>query len=136
MASFWLTSVLSALSLGALYVSAFDNSRSDNVRPSLRSECDFMLLTIITACSVRIACFDLASICRLHRSTSFRYWGQNSYGATHSDTANFQKSIATYCQVTHYSYQTLVHVLMHRLSGRFDRRVAHCVPERILRRRE
>ncbi|CAL1716603.1 unnamed protein product [Somion occarium] len=26
------------------------------------------------------------------------YWGQNSYGATHSDTANFQKSLATYCQ--------------------------------------
>lgn len=25
---------------------------------------------------------------------------------------------------------------MHRLSGRFDRRVPHCVPERILRRRE
>ncbi|KAI0819278.1 glycoside hydrolase [Trametes gibbosa] len=53
MASFFLTSVLSALSLGALQAIAFDNSR---------------------------------------------YWGQNSYGATHSDTANFQKSLATYCQ--------------------------------------
>ncbi|KAI0635520.1 glycoside hydrolase [Trametes polyzona] len=53
MTSFWLASVLSALALGALQVSAFDNSR---------------------------------------------YWGQNSYGATHSDTANFQKSLATYCQ--------------------------------------
>ncbi|OJT03206.1 Chitinase 1 [Trametes pubescens] len=59
MASFWLSSILSALSLGALHVSAFDNSRSDNLAV---------------------------------------YWGQNSYGATHSDTANFQKSIATYCQ--------------------------------------
>ncbi|KAH9884038.1 hypothetical protein C8Q73DRAFT_661404, partial [Cubamyces lactineus] len=57
-----LTSVLSALSLGALRVFAFDNSRSDNT---------------VTASS---------------------YWGQNSYGATHSDTANFQKSLATYCQ--------------------------------------
>ncbi|KAF7773296.1 CAZyme family GH18 [Agaricus bisporus var. burnettii] len=27
------------------------------------------------------------------------YWGQNSYGATHgSDTANWQKSLSTYCQ--------------------------------------
>ncbi|KAI0078770.1 glycoside hydrolase [Panus rudis PR-1116 ss-1] len=26
------------------------------------------------------------------------YWGQNSYGATHSDQANWQKSLATYCQ--------------------------------------
>ncbi|XP_006455693.1 hypothetical protein AGABI2DRAFT_227191 [Agaricus bisporus var. bisporus H97] len=27
------------------------------------------------------------------------YWGQNSYGATHpSDTANFQKTLSTYCQ--------------------------------------
>ncbi|KAI0351780.1 glycoside hydrolase [Trametes cingulata] len=59
MASFWLTSVLSALSLGALQASAFDNSRSDNLAV---------------------------------------YWGQNSYGATHSDTANFQKTLSTYCQ--------------------------------------
>ncbi|KAI0702448.1 class III chitinase [Cytidiella melzeri] len=26
------------------------------------------------------------------------YWGQNSYGATHSDVANFQKPLAFYCQ--------------------------------------
>ncbi|THH12934.1 hypothetical protein EW146_g7227 [Bondarzewia mesenterica] len=26
------------------------------------------------------------------------YWGQNSYGATHSDTANFQKTISFYCE--------------------------------------
>ncbi|KAK7058309.1 Chitinase 2 [Paramarasmius palmivorus] len=26
------------------------------------------------------------------------YWGQNSYGAGHSDTANFQKPISFYCQ--------------------------------------
>ncbi|EJF62645.1 glycoside hydrolase [Dichomitus squalens LYAD-421 SS1] len=26
------------------------------------------------------------------------YWGQNSYGATHSDTANFQKNLSFYCQ--------------------------------------
>lgn len=25
------------------------------------------------------------------------YWGQNSYGATHSDVANFQKRLAFYC---------------------------------------
>ncbi|KAJ8454693.1 hypothetical protein ONZ51_g12886 [Trametes cubensis] len=59
MASFWLTSLFSALSLGAFQVSAFDNSRSDNVAV---------------------------------------YWGQNSYGARHSDTANFQKTLSTYCQ--------------------------------------
>ncbi|KAI9061210.1 carbohydrate-binding module family 5 protein [Trametes sanguinea] len=59
MASFWLATALSALSLGALRVSAFDNSRSDNLAV---------------------------------------YWGQNSYGATHSDTANFQKTLSTYCQ--------------------------------------
>ncbi|CDO71799.1 Glycoside Hydrolase Family 18 / Carbohydrate-Binding Module Family 5 protein [Trametes cinnabarina] len=59
MSSFWLVAVLSALSLGALHVAAFDNSRSDNLAV---------------------------------------YWGQNSYGATHSDTANFQKTLSTYCQ--------------------------------------
>ncbi|KAH9885775.1 glycoside hydrolase superfamily [Cubamyces lactineus] len=59
MASFWLSSLFSALSLGALQVFAFDNSRSDNLAV---------------------------------------YWGQNSYGATHSDTANFQKTLSTYCQ--------------------------------------
>ncbi|KAI0639124.1 class III chitinase [Trametes polyzona] len=26
------------------------------------------------------------------------YWGQNSYGATHSDVANFQKPLSFYCQ--------------------------------------
>ncbi|KAJ3489443.1 hypothetical protein NLI96_g2139 [Meripilus lineatus] len=26
------------------------------------------------------------------------YWGQNSYGATHSDSANWQKRLSTYCQ--------------------------------------
>ncbi|KAH8834916.1 glycoside hydrolase family 18 protein [Flagelloscypha sp. PMI_526] len=26
------------------------------------------------------------------------YWGQNSYGATHSDTANWQKDLINYCQ--------------------------------------
>ncbi|KIJ37504.1 carbohydrate-binding module family 5 protein [Sphaerobolus stellatus SS14] len=26
------------------------------------------------------------------------YWGQNSYGATHSDTANFQQTLSFYCQ--------------------------------------
>lgn len=26
------------------------------------------------------------------------YYGQNSYGATHSDTANWQKALSTYCQ--------------------------------------
>ncbi|KAG5653231.1 hypothetical protein H0H81_001614 [Sphagnurus paluster] len=26
------------------------------------------------------------------------YYGQNSYGATHSDTANWQKTLSTYCQ--------------------------------------
>ncbi|KAI0322297.1 class III chitinase [Amylostereum chailletii] len=26
------------------------------------------------------------------------YWGQNSYGATHTDTANFQKPLSQYCQ--------------------------------------
>ncbi|THH32105.1 hypothetical protein EUX98_g2083 [Antrodiella citrinella] len=26
------------------------------------------------------------------------YWGQNSYGATHSDVANFQKPLSVYCQ--------------------------------------
>ncbi|KAI0067746.1 glycoside hydrolase [Artomyces pyxidatus] len=26
------------------------------------------------------------------------YWGQNSYGATHTDTVNFQKTLSYYCQ--------------------------------------
>ncbi|TBU55439.1 glycoside hydrolase superfamily [Dichomitus squalens] len=26
------------------------------------------------------------------------YWGQNSYGATHSDIANYQKNLSSYCQ--------------------------------------
>ena len=31
-----------------------------------------------------------------------RYYGQNSYGATHgSDTANWQKDLSYYCQVFH-----------------------------------
>ncbi|KIL67504.1 glycoside hydrolase family 18 protein [Amanita muscaria Koide BX008] len=58
---------LSSLATGTLIVatslvqiSAYDNSRSDNLAV---------------------------------------YWGQNSYGATHtSDTANWQKSLSTYCQ--------------------------------------
>ncbi|KAI0761004.1 glycoside hydrolase [Trametes elegans] len=59
MVSFWLASIVSAVSLGAAHVSAFDISRSDNLAV---------------------------------------YWGQNSYGATHSDTANFQKNLSSYCQ--------------------------------------
>ncbi|TBU43180.1 glycoside hydrolase [Dichomitus squalens] len=31
-------------------------------------------------------------------SLSLSYWGQNSYGATHTDTANFQKNLSYYCQ--------------------------------------
>ncbi|KAI1797605.1 class III chitinase [Ganoderma leucocontextum] len=30
--------------------------------------------------------------------SSVCYWGQNSYGATHTDTANFQKTLSYYCQ--------------------------------------
>ncbi len=31
----------------------------------------------------------------------YSYWGQNSYGATHSgDTANYQKNLSYYCQVS------------------------------------
>ncbi|KAI9000482.1 glycoside hydrolase [Trametes punicea] len=59
MAFFLVIAVLSVLSLRALHVAAFDNSRSDNLAV---------------------------------------YWGQNSYGATHSDTANFQKTLSYYCQ--------------------------------------
>ncbi|KAI0050723.1 carbohydrate-binding module family 5 protein [Auriscalpium vulgare] len=51
-------------------------------------------LTVLAACPVQVyAAFD---------NTRFDnvavYWGQNSYGATHSDTANFQKTLSTYCQ--------------------------------------
>lgn len=52
------TTLIVATSL--LQISAYDNSRSDNLAV---------------------------------------YWGQNSYGATHTgDTANWQKSLSTYCQ--------------------------------------
>ena len=33
----------------------------------------------------------------------YSYWGQNSYGATHSGTANGQKTLAYYCQVSTHS---------------------------------
>ncbi|KAH9847234.1 glycoside hydrolase superfamily [Lenzites betulinus] len=60
MSPLWLASIVSALSLSALQVHAFDNSRSDNLAV---------------------------------------YWGQNSYGATHTnDVANWQHSIGYYCQ--------------------------------------
>ncbi|TDL18256.1 glycoside hydrolase [Rickenella mellea] len=31
------------------------------------------------------------------KCSSFSYWGQNSYGATHRDTANFQQHLSNYC---------------------------------------
>jgi len=46
------------------------------------------------------------SFCLIHHVAAFDitrndnlvlYWGQNSYGATHSDTANFQKRLSFYC---------------------------------------
>ncbi|GJJ13534.1 hypothetical protein Clacol_007788 [Clathrus columnatus] len=49
----------------------------------------FSLLTLCTA----IVAFDITRFDNLAV-----YWGQNSYGATHTDVANFQKPIDFYCQ--------------------------------------
>ncbi|TFK40066.1 glycoside hydrolase superfamily [Crucibulum laeve] len=55
--------------------------------------------------SISVALFVLVSeVTRVYGYDNSRsdnlavYWGQNSYGATHSDTANWQKPLANYCQ--------------------------------------
>ncbi|KAI0649549.1 glycoside hydrolase [Trametes meyenii] len=51
------------------------------------------VLSALSLGAIRAAAFDNS-----RADNVAVYWGQNSYGATHSDTANFQKSLSTYCQ--------------------------------------
>ena len=78
----------------------YDNSRGDNVS---------LFFWIPHLCAQRLC---ISSLCMLFvlaryrwslRAELFcRYWGQNSYGATHpSDTGNWQQTISYYCQVDH-----------------------------------
>ncbi|KAK7694334.1 hypothetical protein QCA50_001517 [Cerrena zonata] len=54
-----------------------------------------MLSTLLTICTLalQVLAFDNSRF-----DNVAVYWGQNSYGATHSDVANFQKPLAFYCQ--------------------------------------
>lgn len=76
---------------------AFDISVNTNV--SRRSAVIFSF-----SCSVSVgrvsSDLSVPFIFQLNASWHFRYWGQNSYGATNpSDTANWQQPISYYCQV-------------------------------------
>ncbi|KAL5495977.1 CHT2_3 [Sanghuangporus vaninii] len=59
---------------------AFDISRNDNVCSSFPP-----------------ISFVMAHMFLVGSRLTLRYWGQNSYGATHSDVANFQKRLGFYC---------------------------------------
>ncbi|KAI0715837.1 glycoside hydrolase [Cerioporus squamosus] len=50
-------------------------------------------LSLLTVGALRAAAFDVS-----RQDNVAIYWGQNSYGATHSDQANWQKTLSTYCQ--------------------------------------
>lgn len=103
-------------------VAAFDMSRNDNVRPSgllslavrcLSSFCadaaDNMMSVHFSRSRFRFRCNHTTTPPsttpppHTHTPTYtptnqlVLYWGQNSYGATHSDVANFQKRLAFYC---------------------------------------
>ncbi|KAH9937421.1 class III chitinase [Fomitopsis serialis] len=58
----------------------------------LRCVSAFSLL-LVGSHSLGAAAFDLSL-----RDNNLRYWGQDSYGATHSDYVNFQQPISYYCQ--------------------------------------
>lgn len=103
---------------------AFDMSRNDNVRPSLFA---VRCLSSFCADADADAADNVMSVHFSRSRSRFRcnhttihpppphphththarhfpkknqlvlYWGQNSYGATHSDVANFQKRLAFYC---------------------------------------
>ncbi|KAF9007657.1 glycoside hydrolase superfamily [Cyathus striatus] len=48
----------------------------------------------ILSCSIPL----ISLFSEIYGYDNSRYWGQNSYGATHSDTANWQKTLSYYCQ--------------------------------------
>ena len=74
-------------------VAAFDNTRFDNVS----CEFDRPHKHVLILCTVgRVGPF----LCQYNYPLIIliRYWGQNSYGAGHSnDPANFQKRLSFYC---------------------------------------
>lgn len=81
----------------SLRVSAFDNSRYDNVGSSSCNR-DIPVLTIVTGCYVRLTCRVLSFLAVL--MYAHRYWGQNSYGAANpGDTAHYQQRLSFYCNV-------------------------------------
>lgn len=47
---------------------------------------------LLTLCGLTVSAYDNSRY-----DNVVVYWGQNSYGAGHSDTANYQKSLAYYC---------------------------------------
>ncbi|KIP08233.1 carbohydrate-binding module family 5 protein [Phlebiopsis gigantea 11061_1 CR5-6] len=62
------------------------------VVPHLRSVAGFASV-LLSFTSLQASAFDITA-----NDNVVAYWGQNSYGATHSDTANWQQPIDFYCQ--------------------------------------
>ncbi|KAK7690719.1 hypothetical protein QCA50_005818 [Cerrena zonata] len=72
-----------------------------SIKSSPHSLYDIMISQSYLALLTTILSYSATTVLGFDNSRSDNlavYWGQNSYGATHSDTANFQKSLATYCQ--------------------------------------
>ncbi|KAI0045076.1 carbohydrate-binding module family 5 protein [Auriscalpium vulgare] len=51
------------------------------------------LVFVLSLAPMLVAAFDMS-----RNDNLAVYWGQNSYGATHSDTANWQQTLSFYCQ--------------------------------------
>ena len=95
-----LVAVSLSISSSLTSVTAFDMSRNDNVRQC--SRISYSCTDHVLACSLCCAYYPTRSQPKsnliLYLADS--YWGQNSYGATHSDVANYQKTLSFYCQVS------------------------------------
>ena len=88
---------LSVVSFLALVVQtvAFDNTRFDNV--GIPDQMFFLaLMVLLRLQSTGVKCVHSISLTVYHLRI-YRTLVQNSYGATHSDVANFQKRLSFYC---------------------------------------
>ncbi|KAG7450237.1 class III chitinase [Guyanagaster necrorhizus] len=57
-----------------------------------------LLLTLLAVVGISVVlAFDNSRYDNPFSELFARYWGQNSYGATHSDTANYQQTLSFYC---------------------------------------
>lgn len=106
---------------------AFDNSRFDNVYLPVNSSFLSWREDVLHSWQCKSSIWMI--ILKASNWGQSRYWGQNSYGAGHSDTANWQKPVSFYCNASHFWwYHLILWQWPKRYLGWCDKRLPYSFP--------